>query len=104
MDKGTPEVNPTAHPAGAPPQARFSLARLWPLAALALAIVAAIVLDLDRFLTFDALRQHREALTAFVADRTALAALTFVVVYAAAIALSVPGGAVLTIAGGFMFG
>jgi uncharacterized membrane protein YdjX (TVP38/TMEM64 family) len=104
MDKGTPEVTPTARPAGAPPQARFSLARLWPLAALALAIVAVIVLDLDRFLTFDALRQHREALTAFVADHTALAALTFVVVYAAAIALSVPGGAVLTIAGGFMFG
>jgi uncharacterized membrane protein YdjX (TVP38/TMEM64 family) len=104
MDKGTPEVNPTAHSAGAPPQARFSLARLWPLAALALAIVAVIVLDLDRFVTFNALRQHREALTAFVADHTALAALTFVVVYAAAIALSVPGGAVLTIAGGFMFG
>ena len=33
-----------------------------------------------------------------------LAALAFVAVYAAAIALSVPGGAVLTIAGGFMFG
>jgi uncharacterized membrane protein YdjX (TVP38/TMEM64 family) len=104
MDKGTSEVTPTARPAGGPPQARFSLARLWPLAALALAIVAVIVLDLDRFVTFNALRQHREALTAFVADHTALAALTFVVVYAAAIALSVPGGAVLTIAGGFMFG
>ena len=33
-----------------------------------------------------------------------LAALVFFVVYTLAIALSVPGGAVLTIAGGFMFG
>jgi uncharacterized membrane protein YdjX (TVP38/TMEM64 family) len=104
MDEGMPEMDSTAQAAGTQPQARFSLARLWPLGALALAIVAVIVLDLDRFLTFDALREHRETLTAFVADHTALAALTFALVYTAVIALSVPGGAVLTIAGGFMFG
>ena len=99
-----PEMNSSAHAVGGQDEARFSLARLWPLAVLALAIGAVFVLDLDRFLTFDALREHRETLTAFVADNTALAALCFVAVYAAAIALSVPGGAVLTIAGGFMFG
>ena len=99
-----PETNSSAHAVGGQDEARFSLARLWPLAVLALAIGAVFVLDLDRFLTFDALREHRETLTAFVADNTALAALCFVAVYAAAIALSVPGGAVLTIAGGFMFG
>ena len=99
-----PEMNSSAHAVGGQDRARFSLARLWPLAVLALAIGAVFVLDLDRFLTFDALREHRETLTAFVADNTALAALCFVAVYAAAIALSVPGGAVLTIAGGFMFG
>ncbi|HEX5796211.1 MAG TPA: TVP38/TMEM64 family protein [Geminicoccaceae bacterium] len=97
-------MNSSAHAVGGQDQARFSLARLWPLAVLALAIGAVFVLNLDRFLTFDALREHRETLTAFVADNTALAALCFVAVYAAAIALSVPGGAVLTIAGGFMFG
>jgi len=86
------------------PEARFSLARLWPLAALALAIVAVFALDLDRYLTFEALREHRQTLAAFVAANLILAALTFVVVYTIAIALSVPGGAVLTIAGGFMFG
>ncbi len=61
-------------------------------------------LDLDRFLTFAALREHRAALTGLVESHLGLAALAFVLVYAAAIALSVPGGAVLTIAGGFMFG
>jgi uncharacterized membrane protein YdjX (TVP38/TMEM64 family) len=86
------------------PEARFSLARLWPLAALALAIVVVFALDLDRYLTFEALREHRQTLTAFVVANMVLAALTFVVVYTIAIALSVPGGAVLTIAGGFMFG
>jgi uncharacterized membrane protein YdjX (TVP38/TMEM64 family) len=86
------------------PRAGSSLTRLWPLAALALAIALVFALDLDRFLTFDALREHREALTGFVADNIVLAALVFTVVYAAAIALSVPGGAILTIAGGFMFG
>jgi uncharacterized membrane protein YdjX (TVP38/TMEM64 family) len=86
------------------PEARFSPARLWPLAALALAIVVVFALDLDRYLTFEALREHRQTLTAFVVANMVLAALTFVVVYTIAIALSVPGGAVLTIAGGFMFG
>jgi uncharacterized membrane protein YdjX (TVP38/TMEM64 family) len=86
------------------PQARFSLARLWPLAALALAIVAVFALGLDRYLTFDALREHREALSRFVDANSLLAALAFMAVYALAIALSVPGGAVLTIAGGFLFG
>jgi uncharacterized membrane protein YdjX (TVP38/TMEM64 family) len=105
MDNRTPEMNRSATASGAArPQARFSLARLWPLAVLALALGAVFALDLDLYLTFDALREHREALTAFVADNMVLAALTFVVVYTIAIALSVPGGAVLTIAGGFMFG
>jgi uncharacterized membrane protein YdjX (TVP38/TMEM64 family) len=84
--------------------AAFSLRRLWPLAALALALAAVLALDLDRFLTFEALREHREALRALVAANIVLAAIAFVAVYAAVIALSVPGGAVLTIAGGFMFG
>jgi uncharacterized membrane protein YdjX (TVP38/TMEM64 family) len=87
-----------------PRQSSLSLRRLWPLAVLALAIAAVFALDLDRLLTFEALREHREALTALVADHLLLAALSFVLVYATVIALSVPGGAVLTIAGGFMFG
>jgi uncharacterized membrane protein YdjX (TVP38/TMEM64 family) len=89
---------------GGSPEARFSLRRGWPLLALALAIVAVFALDLDRYLSFTALREHREALTAFVARNMLLAALVFVVVYALVITLSVPGGAILTIAGGFLFG
>jgi uncharacterized membrane protein YdjX (TVP38/TMEM64 family) len=105
MEREPAEMKSSATASGAAqPPARFSLARAWPLAALAVAIAAAFALDLDRYLTFEALREHRQTLTAFVAGNMILAALTFGVVYTIAIALSVPGGAVLTIAGGFMFG
>ncbi len=87
-----------------PLPSRLSLRRIWPLLALVLAIGAVFVLDLDSYLTFDALREHREALTAFVDRNMLLAGLAYIGVYALAIALSVPGGAILTIAGGFLFG
>lgn len=82
----------------------FSIRRLWPLAVLALAIAAFFALGLDRYLTFDTLRENRALLTAFVAENAFWASLLFVLVYAAVVAMSVPGGAVLTIAGGFLFG
>lgn len=91
-------------PSAAPTRAGFSLRRIWPLLALALAAVAVFALDLDHYLTFAALREHREALTAFVDRHMLLAGLIYIVAYALVIALSVPGGAVLTIAGGFLFG
>ena len=50
------------------------------------------------------MRQHREELLALVEQRPLLASLGFMGLYAAVIALSVPGGAILTIAGGFLFG
>src|SRR5262249_807577 len=47
---------------------------------------------------------NRAALTAFVVANYALAALTYMAIYALVIALSVPGGALMTVAGGFLFG
>lgn len=63
-----------------------------------------LALDLHSYLSLEALRDHRVALSAFVADNRLLAILTFMALYAVAIALSVPGGLVLTVAGGFLFG
>ena len=91
-------------PADPSPPARFSVRRLLPLAALALAVAAVFAFDLDRYLTFDALRENRAALTGFVAANGVLASAAYVLIYAAAVALSLPGGAVLTIGGGFLFG
>jgi uncharacterized membrane protein YdjX (TVP38/TMEM64 family) len=104
MDEENSRMQAAGEPSAAPTRAGFSLRRIWPLLALALAAAAVFALDLDHYLTFAALREHREALTAFVDRHMLLAGLIYIVSYALVIALSVPGGAVLTIAGGFLFG
>lgn len=78
--------------------------RLLPLIVIVALIGLAFALDLDEYLSFEALRQNREMLLGFVADRPLVAPLLFVVIYAAAVALSLPGALILTLAGGFMFG
>ena len=78
--------------------------RLWPLALVAAGFAAFFVFGLDRYVTLDSLRDHRSQLVAFVAANAFLAGLLFVAIYAAATALSLPGGTVLTLAGGFLFG
>src|SRR5260221_12465876 len=78
--------------------------RILPLAVLVLLIGAAFAFRIDRYLTLDALRDNRAALLAFVGANGVLAACAFVLVYAAVVALSVPGAAIMTLAGGFLFG
>lgn len=78
--------------------------RFLPLGILALAIGAVFASGLHNYLTFDALKEHRETLLGFVTANPLIAPLVFIVIYAVATALSVPGGIILTIAGGFMFG
>jgi uncharacterized membrane protein YdjX (TVP38/TMEM64 family) len=80
------------------------LKRFLPLAILVLAIAVVLASGLDDYLSFEQLRQNRAQLLAFVDRHAFLAPLLFMVVYAAVIALSIPGGAVLTMAGGFLFG
>jgi uncharacterized membrane protein YdjX (TVP38/TMEM64 family) len=84
--------------------ATFSIRRLWPLAVLVLAIVMFFALHLNMYLTFEALRENRAMLSQFVAEHAVLASILYVVVYAAVVAASLPGGAVLTVTGGFLFG
>lgn len=78
--------------------------RLAPLGMLGLAAAGAYGLDLNAYLDLDVLREHRQSLSELVATRTALAVALYVVVYAASTALSLPGGAALSVAGGFLFG
>ncbi len=84
--------------------AGFSPARLWPLALVALAFALFFAFDLDSYLTFEALKHHRNGLTAWVEAHVLLAALAYMAVYALQTAFSLPGGAVLTLVGGFLFG
>ncbi len=83
---------------------RFSFGRLVPLLVLAAGLIAFFAFGLDDYLGFGMLKQHRAAIDSWVADNGALAALAYVLCYAAMIAFSLPGGAVATIFGGFFFG
>ena len=56
------------------------------------------------YLTFSALARNRDWLCGLVQQWGRLATFVYIVAYAALVALSVPGAAVLTIAGGFLFG
>ena len=80
------------------------LKRLWPLIALLAAMALVFAMGWHRYLTFSALAENREALRAFMGANMMLSLVAFIVIYAATVALSLPGGAVLTLAGGFLFG
>jgi len=95
---------PVGSAAESKPSGGVSLKRIAPLAVLAIGFGLFFAFDLDRFVTFQALHDNRMALMDFVDQRGVLAIALFVLVYAASTALSLPGGAVLTITGGFLFG
>jgi len=86
------------------PATGFTYKRLVPLIVLGAGIAAFFALGLDRYLTFEQLREHRETLTAFVATMPVASVAIFILVYTVAVALSVPGAAILTLTGGFLFG
>jgi uncharacterized membrane protein YdjX (TVP38/TMEM64 family) len=80
------------------------LKRFLPLAVMLLAIIAAFALGLDDYLSLDRLERHRAQLLELVERHPLSAPLAFMLIYAAVVALSIPGGAILTMAGGFLFG
>lgn len=84
--------------------ARASWRRLWPVAAILVALALAFALRLDREVTAEALAARHAVLADLVRTRPFAAALGFVLAYAAAVAVSLPVGAVFTLAGGLMFG
>ena len=85
-------------------QGRISLQRVAPVAVLVLGAIAFFALGLNEYVTLEALREHRTLLTTFVAENAVAAPLLFMTIYAVVVAFSLPGGAVMTIAGGFLFG
>lgn len=79
--------------------------RRWlPLLLLVVLAAAAYLTGLHRQLDPAVLRAHHTGLEQFVSERWLVAPLVFVLTYAVAAATSLPGAALLTIAGGFLFG
>ncbi len=78
--------------------------RLVPLVVL-LGLVALVFFQgWHRYLSLEQIAMHRDELQGFVAHNFMLALVFFMVIYIAIVALSLPGGALLTITGGFLFG
>jgi pyruvate/2-oxoglutarate dehydrogenase complex dihydrolipoamide dehydrogenase (E3) component/uncharacterized membrane protein YdjX (TVP38/TMEM64 family) len=80
------------------------LLRFLILALFAGGIVAFILLDLGQYLSLEELRQRRDQLLAFTEANLILMVAAYMLVYITMAALSVPGAAVLTLAGGALFG
>lgn len=78
--------------------------RLWPLVVIVAGIAAFFLLGLDRYLSFEALKENRAFLKEWTAAHGFMAALAFIAAYAVMVALSLPGGVWATLAGGFVFG
>ncbi len=72
--------------------------------AIGVALAAFFYFDLDRLLSLQALKEHRDDLLAFTEARSAVAAVLFVLTYVAVTGFSLPGAVILTLAGGFLFG
>ena len=79
--------------------------RKWlPILVLAVVAVAAYGLGLQTYLSLETVAEHRAQLKAFVTEHLIASIAVFMVVYVVVVASSLPGAAVMTIAGGFLFG
>ncbi|ATX81590.1 putative membrane protein YdjX, TVP38/TMEM64 family, SNARE-associated domain [Mariprofundus ferrinatatus] len=78
--------------------------RLLPLGLIAAVAVLFMFFDMDRFISIEALREHRSQLLDWVAEHDLAAPIAYMAVYVAIVAFSLPAGTAMTVAGGFLFG
>lgn len=78
--------------------------RFAPLAVLMVVVIAVFASGVTRYLNLEALQANEAALRGFIDTNLVLALLAFIGVYALATAVSLPGAAILTLAGGYLFG
>lgn len=70
----------------------------------ALAVGAFFFFDLKQYLSLEALKANRDSLLAYTDTHYIASVLIFVAIYCLQTAFSLPGAAVFTLAGGFLFG
>lgn len=80
------------------------VSRFTPVLAIICAMALVIALDLDRFISLQALAENEIQLKQFVADSPILMGLAFIVLYTIVVALSLPVATVMTLTGGLIFG
>lgn len=85
------------------PAAGRPLRRAVPIIAIGLAAIAGLIF-LREFLSFETLRDNRAALEAFRDANYLGTSLAFIAIYIVIVAFSLPGAAIASLAGGFLFG
>ncbi len=70
----------------------------------AAALGAFFYFDLGRYLSLDALKANRDSLLAFTETHYVVAVALYIMVYILQTSFSLPGAAIMTLAGGFLFG
>jgi uncharacterized membrane protein YdjX (TVP38/TMEM64 family) len=83
---------------------RSTWARFIPVGLLALAIAATLASGLHKQVTLENVVLVRDRFQAVVIEHKLLALLAYIATYAAAVAVSLPGSAILTLMGGLVFG
>ena len=78
--------------------------RILPLAVIVILAGAGYFVLGDGGISLESLVRHRATIDTFVAEHRLLAVLAYIGIYIVAVALSLPGAAFLTVAGGFLFG
>ena len=90
---------------GKPSRSTFAAAmRQWGPLVLLLALAALVWTQWGDLLTFQAIAEQRQKLADLVAQHFALALAAYAACYVVVVAVSLPGGAILTLFGGFLFG
>jgi uncharacterized membrane protein YdjX (TVP38/TMEM64 family) len=100
----SPPASPALPQGSGTAEHRPAFGRLVPLGVILVTMAVMVALGWRHQLSIETLVRHRAAIDAVVTAHVALAVLAFVVVYAAAVSLSFPGAALLTIAGAMLFG
>ena len=78
--------------------------RYLPMLALALALIAVLASGGHHLISVETIVKYRDRLQAFVEDRGEMAVLAYSALYVTVVAISIPGAAILSILGGFLFG
>lgn len=80
------------------------LLRFLPIAVIAAAAAAVFLTGAHKYLSLDSLRENHAALETLVEKRLLFALLAFAAAYVVVTALSLPGGALMSLVGGLLFG
>lgn len=83
---------------------RTLLQRSIPILVLIIGLGVGYALGLHRLFSLEIFIASREALLQFVEEHSLLATSSFVIIYAAAVAIAFPAASIFTVAGGFLFG